>query len=61
MPQVTDQCFVRPPSQLAAMPLFDTHAHIDLARFGDAAAQREAALRAPVSYTHLTLPTSDLV
>jgi len=46
MPQVTDQCFVRSSSQLAAMPLFDTHAHIDLARFGDPAAQREAALRA---------------
>ena len=28
------------------MPLIDTHAHIDLTRFGDAVAQHEAALRA---------------
>ena len=33
-------------SHLAAMPLIDTHAHIDLPRFGDAAAQRDASLRA---------------
>ncbi len=32
--------------RLTAMPLIDTHAHIDLTRFGDAAARREAALRA---------------
>ena len=33
-------------SHLAAMRLIDTHAHIDLPRFGDATVQREAALRA---------------
>lgn len=37
---------MRPLSHLPAMPLIDTHAHIDLTRFGDAAAQHEAALRA---------------
>lgn len=35
-----------PLSHLAVMPLIDTHAHLDLTRFGDAAAQHEAALRA---------------
>ena len=34
---------------LTAMHLIDTHAHLDLPRFGDPRAQREAALRAQVA------------
>ena len=36
------------------MPLFDTHAHYNDDAFDQ---DREELLDAPVSYTHLTLPT----
>jgi TatD DNase family protein len=39
------------------MHLFDTHAHIDIPRFGDAAAQHEAAIRAlAAGVTEIVIP-----